>query len=330
MTGLLTLTMAAAEKAMVPTFCVGKMMAKLAKQSLEKIDRTRGHGAKTFASILFSRDPQIPDIPRKEEILKMFPEAVRNFKVDEYSGNLTAFDTFAWNVESDTFPIFTRLLRFPEYQKAVVSGLVVSVGGLTERLVLAASESLWSQLKIMNHGELVGFCGTVLGVFEENHRVDRVVVSMLKFLERLFTSGCLSPILSNPESGFLLDLFNLVKKEISGCNDPSKLMAVADVLCSCLDAANEVARNKCLTQLSIFLCHRFPRVRRATASKLFEALLTCPHLIEDDDKMDQAQVILSEVQWDQGKPEALRPARNQLCDLLRILPPAVVKKPSIS
>ena len=42
------------------------------------------------------------------------------------------------------------------------------------------------------------------------------------------------------------------------------------VLC----AEDPATCRKCLVQLAIFLCHKFPRVRKYTADKFYEALLT--------------------------------------------------------
>ena len=41
-----------------------------------------------------------------------------------------------------------------------------------------------------------------------------------------------------------------------------------------LYAEDPAACRKCLVQLGIFLCHKFPRVRKYTADKFYEALLT--------------------------------------------------------
>ena len=41
-----------------------------------------------------------------------------------------------------------------------------------------------------------------------------------------------------------------------------------------IQASNPECIRRSLVQLSIFLCHRFPRVRKYTADKFYEALLT--------------------------------------------------------
>ena len=49
-----------------------------------------------------------------------------------------------------------------------------------------------------------------------------------------------------------------------------------------LQADHEVTVQKCFIQISIFLCHKFPRIRKVTATKLFETLLVYD-VIEDDE-----------------------------------------------
>ena len=99
------------------------------------------------------------------------------------------------------------------------------------------------------------------------------------------------------------------------------------MLCALLQAADPVAKQKCLVQLCIFLCHKFPIIRKSTSSKLFEALLTHCDVVEDDEALDQINSILSDTTWDVSSVDTLRPIRNSLCDLLGVPAPAVVKKP---
>ena len=45
-------------------------------------------------------------------------------------------------------------------------------------------------------------------------------------------------------------------------------------MCALLQSSDKRTVSKCLVQLSIYLCHKFPRIRKFTAAKLFEAILT--------------------------------------------------------
>ena len=118
-----------------------------------------------------------------------------------------------------------------------------------------------------------------------------------------------------------------MKQEVSKLGEPNKLMLSCDVLCALLPSADRNCVRKSLVQLSIFLCHRFPRMRKVTAGKLFEALLTYTDKnIVPDQNLDEINAVLSDTNWDMPNVEGLRPVRNRLCELMGIPPPAVVKK----
>ena len=201
----------------------------------------------------------------------------------------------------------------------------VSVGGLTERLVRNASSSLFAEMREMKSEEVERFANQLLSVFRGNQKVDRVTLPLFKFLDQLFTSGCLEGVLDNSESQFSANLFTLCKTEIARSGDPNKLMHSGDVFCQLLQTADRATVQRALTQLSILLCHRFPRVRKATAEKLYEALLTFTERdIVPEDQLDTVMELLSETKWDGGVAD-LRPVRNRICELAGVPVPTVAR-----
>jgi hypothetical protein len=316
MSGLASLTLAvtSTEPSLVPQVCIEAMMPKIAQQALEKIDRTRGHAAHLFATILTNSEP-VPHIPRKSELLSYFPQKIRVRGSD--------FDEFGWSVESETFPIFVKLLRLPEFSEFAVIGLMASVGGVTERLVRQSSISLFKELEIMKKAELEQFVNNILTIFLQNQKVDRITLPGMKFLDSILNSGWLEPILSSDLS---FDIFSVVKTEITKCGEPNKLVHSVDVFCALLQSKNPTTVNKCLIQLSIFLCHKFPRIRKVTAQKIFETLLIFDDIIQDEETTEQVNGILSDTNWD-SQLEEIRPIRNRFCELVGVQPPALIKKP---
>lgn len=300
---------------LVPDICVREFMPRLAQQAVEKIDRTRGLAAKLFTTLLtFDKDgAPIPGIPNHEEVKAVFP-----LPID--------MDTFQWAVESETFPIFCKLLSLDLYRERLILGLIVSVGGLTERLVKHASASLFDEMRNMKREELDMFSKGVINVFTQNQKNDRVTVPLLKFLDQIFSSGFMDVIFEDESSSFPMDLLNVVKVEISKCGEPNKLMLSCEVLCALLQSADQQTVKKCLVQLSIFLCHKFPRIRKVTSNKLFEALLTYSDKeIIPEENLDEVNTILSDTDWDQSL-ETLRPIRNNLCELMNVPAPTIIKK----
>eukprot|EP00092_Neocalanus_flemingeri_P020394 GFUD01022092.1.p1 GENE.GFUD01022092.1~~GFUD01022092.1.p1 ORF type:complete len:1159 (+),score=370.35 GFUD01022092.1:112-3588(+) len=309
----LTLSLLAGGEEKVQATIVSQLMPCLAQQATEKIARTRGHAGKVFTSLLWAtaasgRD--LPGVPRLQEVRKIFPKEA----------------DINWTVESETFPKFVQLLHLSEYSERILLGLIVSIGGLTERLVKNASESMFAQLRLMNTSQLETFASSMLVVFKRHQKVDRVTIPMFKFIDQLLTSSSLENLLENNTNQFSFQLFSLCKAEISKSGDPNKIMSSSDVFCQLLQSADTNTVKKCLVQLSIFLCHKFPRVRKSTAEKMYEALLTfTENEIVPEDDLDAVMELLSDTQWDDSV-DTLRPIRNKICEMAGVPAPTVLKK----
>jgi len=279
----------------------------------EKIERTRAHAGRVFFSLLHARNRTgnaLEGVPGRDELLDIFPEDL----------------AINWSVESETFPMFVKLLTLPEYVDRIILGLIVSIGGLTERLVKNASSSMFDQLRRMDSVQLDIFASHLLAVFKRHHKVDRVTVPLFKFLDQLLTSSCLETLLEDPGHQFSFQLFSLCKAEVTKSGDPNKIMFSCDVFCQLLQTADKNTVKKCLVQLAIFLCHKFPRVRKSTAEKMYEALLTfSENNIVPESELDAVMELLSETRWD-AAVDTLRPVRNQICGLAQVPAPAVIKK----
>ena len=315
MSGLSTLTLSLASKnpKLVPQVCIEAMMPKIGQQALEKIDRTRGHAALIFATLLLTET--VPYIPHRTEVIGYFPSKIQKLGTEN-------FEAFGWSVESETFPIFSKLLRLPGYAEFALLGLIISVGGVTERLVRQSSLCLFKELESMDELQMQKFGQILLKIFGQFSKNDRITLPLLKCLDQLLNSGQLMSLLSTE---FAFDIFTLVKTEITKCGEPNKLVSSIDVFCGLLQSEHKLTVSKCLVQLSIFLCHKFPRIRKVTASKLFETLIMYDEVIEDEDNKEEVNAILSDTNWDKSVEE-IRPIRNRLCELCGVQAPALIKK----
>lgn len=316
MSGLeaVTLALLAAGADRVPSSILAQAFPCLAQQATEKIARTRGHAGKVFHTLLHARATDgapVPGVPCRDTLELIFPADI----------------DINWIVESETFPRFVKLLRLKEFSERMILGLTVSIGGLTERLVRNSSHSLFTELRDMDPAEVEAFTAQLLAVFRSHQKVDRVTMPLFKFLDQLLTSGCLDPVMDAPASSFPSQLFALCKAEISRSGDPNKLMSAGDVFCQLLQAADTATVHRCLTQLAILLCHRFPRVRKATAEKLYEALLTFGEAeVVPEEHLEQVMELLSDTKWE-GAVEEVRPLRNRICELAGVPTPTTAPKP---
>ncbi|XP_063574426.1 tubulin-specific chaperone D isoform X11 [Pongo abelii] len=201
-----------------------------------------------------------------------------------------------WNAPSQAFPRITQLLGLPTYRYHVLLGLVVSLGGLTESTIRHSTQSLFEYMKgIQSDPQALGsFSGTLLQIFEDNLLNERVSVPLLKTLDHVLTHGC-------------FDIFTTEEE-----------------FCGMVQFPGDV-RRKALLQLCLLLCHRFPLIRKTTASQVYETLLTYSDIVGAD-VLDEVVTVLSDTAWD-AELAVVRKQRNRLCDLLGVPRPQLVPQP---
>uniref|UniRef100_A0A8C1VPD1 Tubulin-specific chaperone D n=1 Tax=Cyprinus carpio TaxID=7962 RepID=A0A8C1VPD1_CYPCA len=283
-----TLLVVASAPELLSSDLVQRMMCCLVQQAAEKIDRYRAHAGTVFLRLLHSTDPAVPHIPHREELLSIFPPETGN--------------SLNWNAASQAFPHITQLLRLHQYQYHTLLGLTVSVGGLTESTVRYSSQSLFEYLKGIQQDATVlqQFGDTLLCIFRDNLRNDRVSVPLLKMVDQILANGCF-------DHPFCVELLALCKEEIKKSKDVQKLLSCVAVFCGMVQFKGDV-RQKVLVQLLMLLCHPFPVV-----SPL--ALVLCPRFNSD-----------SIVSLGESDIATVRTHRNQLCDWLGLPRPILVTK----
>uniref|UniRef100_A0A8C0E9T8 Tubulin-specific chaperone D n=1 Tax=Bubo bubo TaxID=30461 RepID=A0A8C0E9T8_BUBBB len=289
-----------------------QIMCWLAQQSAEKIDKFRAHAGSVFLTLLHFDHPPVPHIPHREELERIFPRSEK--------------ETLNWNAASEAFPRITQLLGLPTYQYYVLLGLSVSVGGLTETTVRKYSaQSLFDYMKkIQNDSSAMeSFCETLLKVFEDNLRNDRVSVPLLTMLDQMLANGCFDIFTMQENHPFSVKLFTLCKEEIKRSKDIRKLRSSIGVFCGLIQFQGDM-REKVLFQLFLLLCHPFPVIRKTTASQVYEMLITYSDVV-DPAIMDEVMAILSDTNWEAELP-VVREKRNCLCDLMKVPKPQLVSK----
>ncbi|KAK2509575.1 hypothetical protein MC885_019062 [Smutsia gigantea] len=288
-----------------------QVMCCLAQQASEKIDRLRAHAAHVFLALLYSDGPPVPHVPHRAELERLLPRS------EVASVN--------WNAPSQAFPCITRLLGLPTYRYHVLLGLAVSVGGLTESTVRYSTQSLFEYMKGIQHDPqaLGSFSETLLQVFEDNLLNDRVSVPLLKTLDQMLAHGCFDTFATVENHPFCTRLFMLCKEEIQKSRDVQKLRSSIAVFCGMVQFPGDV-RAKILLQLLLLLCHPFPVVRKATASQVYEMVLTYSDIVGTD-VLDEVMAVLGSTAWDAELP-LVRGQRNRLCELLGVPRPQLVPK----
>uniref|UniRef100_A0A0A9YXM9 Tubulin-specific chaperone D n=1 Tax=Lygus hesperus TaxID=30085 RepID=A0A0A9YXM9_LYGHE len=312
MTGLQTLLLTTSKEdpELLTEKVVRTSVQRITQQAVERIDRTRALAGTVFSSILH-RVPEVPFIEDKAALLEIFPEQECSQEIN-------------WLSNTDTFPRFIQLLGLPGYKRPVLLGLIASVGGLSESLVKSASTSLFDYLKRLDEERLKDFCDVVISLFQEHVADDRVVLSMLSFLDRLMSSGMVGSVLADPKSDFALQVFNLTRASVGSSTDKFKLMGCIDIYCHLIQVKGDV-RNKSLGRIQIIICHRFGWLRKLVASKFYEALMVYEdEVIPDPNDLETALSILSDTEWATIPIEEARTIRNKLSQILGIPAPKLV------
>ncbi|XP_022825239.1 tubulin-specific chaperone D [Spodoptera litura] len=334
MTGLLSISRQCAIEApeLNSPAVVSAVMCGVAQQAVEKIDRTRAHAGRIFTSLIYN-DPPITNIPHHDALKRIFPceevELKPPAKEIEEDQTMTSENTnvVLWLFPGHTMPRFVQLLNYPDYRYNVIKGLVVSGGELTESLVKHTTQSLYAYLITLHDNKemLKSICDTIIKVFADNLHVKRITGPMFNFLDRLLSSGSISPILEDPESTFAMDILKHLQLELRGGKNIYKLLDSINVLCQLIQVGGVVC-SRSLGQLVIYLCYADRYVRRCAAARLYEALTLYGDVCSvPQDNIDQIMSVLAETDWEREVSE-LRPIRNELCDLMDIKRPVMKQK----
>ncbi|KAG7398260.1 hypothetical protein PHYBOEH_011433 [Phytophthora boehmeriae] len=293
------------------------MFGALSKQLAEKLDNMRMTAGSIIFRLLHSTSPRVDGIPDRFQLEnQIFPSSL----------------AVNWSMAHDTFPLVVKMMDIPEFMEEVAAGLVVSVGGLTESVVKASKTSLFewvrTHLQSKDFGLLSRFSFFLVTLLSRHHHDDRVTIPLMKTMASLLESNLLRFLFEKRQAddgsattatNFGERLYEALRDEIQKCTAVPKLDAAISVLIGLLpsDPETEV---KSLRALVLFLGHRFPKVRKLTAEKLYTRLLLHEEVVNEE-KYDEVVEILSDTAWDASITQ-VRAARNELLELLEMEMPS--------
>lgn len=273
---------------------VHSVLHAVAKQSTEQIRRTRLLATDVFSSLI-NCDPAIPHVEQLNELRCIIPPPPLDI-----------------STEKECFDLWLKVMQLNSYRKAVIAGLVSSIGSLTESLVKSSSTPFLSYLRQLvaekKLDELNLITTDILEVFKENLNNVRLMPYIFNFLDHLLSSGCLDVVFKS----ISLSLLTLIRTEMTSGSKPLKLLiSSVDLYCHLL-RGDQITFDKSIIHLLNLLVNRFPRVRKITATKLYETLLTLTDISSSlANHQDDILSILSDTDWDDDV-EALKPVKNQL------------------
>ncbi|KAL7238660.1 hypothetical protein ACSBR2_004702 [Camellia fascicularis] len=274
----------------------------IVKQAVEKMDKIRERAAKVLQRILYNKTIFVPFIPYREMLEEIIPNKAE----------------LEWGVPTFSYPRFVQLLQLSCYSKSVLSGLVISIGGLQDFLKKASLTALLGYLQASESGKHneqnfreFNLSTDILWVLQQYRRCDRVVIPTLKTIEILFSKKVFLNMEAQTQV-FCAGLLASLAVELKGSKDFSKLyagIAILGYIASLSDSINVQAFSHLLT----FLVHRYPKIRKTSAEQVYLVLLQNESLVAED-KIEKALEIISETCWEGDVEEAKR-QRLQLHDV---------------
>lgn len=281
------------ENSLFDSNLAARLIGGIAKQAVEKIDKVRDIAGRTLQRILHNDYIFVPYIPHRCELELIVPKD----------------GTFNWAAPSNCFPCLVRLLQFNEYRTSVLSGLVISIGGLADSLRKASLSALLEYIQISSDGEpkidkekAKWLSIDFLEIFRCYPKIDRITIPTLKTIEILFTKGIFL-YLEECEQSFGLGILESLRIELKGSKDVTKLLTGIDVL-AYVSSMQEPTRSQALSQFFSFLGHPYPKVRKACADQVYLFLLQNGEQFLGDNTLNEVIELIGETCWDGPREEA--------------------------
>ena len=102
-----------------------------------------------------------------------------------------------------------------------------------------------------------------------NHlKNDRLATSLVKTVDIIVQNDLLKNEIIK-EAKIPVEFLEAFLDNVKVAKDMGKLNAYIDLFCDFMQFEEDRIRERSMIQLMIMLCHQFPRIRKATAGKLF-------------------------------------------------------------
>ncbi|KAI3428971.1 uncharacterized protein J3R85_008780 [Psidium guajava] len=275
------------------------LVAGLVKQAVEKMDKLREAAAIVLQRVLYNREIFVPFIPHRKKLEEIIPNK-KGLK---------------WGVPTFSYPRFVQLLQVSCYSRSLVSGLVISIGGLQDSLRKASTSALLEYLQGEDNDrrksrEYILSCD-ILWVLEQYRKCDRVIIPTLKMIEILYSKRIFLNMQAHT-SMFCNGLLDSLAIELKGSKDFTKLYSGIAIL-GFIASVSEPVNSRAFSHLLTFLGHRYPKMRKASAEQIYLVLLQGGDLVPEE-KIEKALEIISETCWE-GDLETAKRQRLQLSEI---------------
>ncbi|KAL3803856.1 hypothetical protein HJC23_004018 [Cyclotella cryptica] len=289
------------------------ILSALLKQFGEKLDAVRSQAGLCIERLLTNDSPRLPFVPCRHML-------IRALNLNGQPKN--------WSNPALTFPLLMCAVNIEGFQEPILSGIVISVGGLTESVSKSSSAALFEWIRELRNAKAIPQIyqmGEVfLGLFRRNKRNGRVLLPLLATLDKLLTHGYLDELLDMRNGEFSDSLLSSLSDDATGCTDVKRLLAIVDVSINLLQPHLQTigsVKEKVLPFVMSMLLNPYPRVRRFVAEQLFAKLtVDGESMFDDHSRLEEANQLLLNVVWHDEHDASghILASRNRIADLLGI------------
>jgi hypothetical protein len=260
------------------------------KQLAEKLDYVRHRAGACIQQLISS--------PYLANVTASYSELV--IALNQSQSNIQGSTSInEWMDPAHTFALVVNVISVTnnvKYTECIITGIVSSIGGLTEDVYRYSSSSLLQLMKKSSLDRKERILMYLLQLLQQrNHRLMQPV---LQTLDLLLTHGYCSDIIIHQEQlnqqDFFKQILTCLQREAITSTTVSRLLLIVDVTVSLLTSlltcstSHECSTSECTTrkQLLTLLCsmltHPFPRVRTYVAEQMYTYLLEHSGNVETD------------------------------------------------
>lgn len=237
------------------------------KQLAEKLDAVREVAGNALLALIRAYRDEIARVGSGDALFR-FPdfELVVTTLMEQVPPTSDDFSSVNWANPSIVYPVVCGVLKSRNYFAPILSGLVLSVGGLSETTAKCSAKALVSFCEAAaatgDSPGLEGLAGALVTLLTVHKKSDRVVVPVLKTIALILNEGVFDALSADFMHGFTAEAYAVLSVEARGATNVTKLCVIVDLLVRFLSLYHGPTRHHALQIALSMLTHKFPRVRK--------------------------------------------------------------------
>lgn len=228
-------------------------------------------------------------------------------------------DCTQWMEPNFTFPLVMKLFKLKDFTPDILSGLIFSIGGLTEDVAKISIKCL--DIEVLNDNTIVErIYSIIIEIFNSNKGNDYVICALYSLLNILLGKSYMK-IDCYPK--YLDQIQKKIIEENATNPNIHRMLICPDIYFNILlfPKENEYnCYNRALKSLLFLMTHKYPTVRKKAADKLYLYLLSIEDPNEiglEQDEIDNISIILGDTDWTLPS-KTVAEIRNEIAALLKI------------